>query len=222
MRRMFFLLVAGTMQIMFFVGTAWAQDAGSFVDGFDRLDAARWSASAYRLGCSYLDPANVGVDGGNLSIAIPARTLEGDEILTNDLHGYGSYSASIKLPYAPGSVTGFFLCKSPDYESEIDIELFNDSSRRIMFTTYAGGRQTHTTTLTLTFDPTADVHEYRFDYAPDSVSFYADEQLMQTWTDDLPRTSMHQMLNTWFPTWLDGRMPKKTVYTYVDWIRYVQ
>jgi beta-glucanase (GH16 family) len=91
-----------------------------------------------------------------------------------------------------------------------------------MFTTYAGGRQTHTETSTLPFDPTADFQEYRFDYAPNSVSFYADGQLMKTWTDGLPRTSMHLMLNTWFPTWLDGRRPKKTVHTYVDWIRFVQ
>lgn len=207
---------------MFFVGTVWAQDAGSFVDDFDGFDAVRWTAGDHRLGCTYLDPTNVDVDGGKLSIAIPARTIEGGEILTNNLYGYGSYSASVKLPYALGSVTGVFLYKSPDYESEIDIELFDDSSQRIMFTTYAGGRQTHSATLTLTFDPTADFHEYRFDYAPDSVSFYADGQLMKTWTDDLPRTSMHLMLNTWFPTWLEGRRPKKTVHTYVDWIRYVQ
>ena len=38
---MLFLLVAGTAQIMLFVGTAWAQDAGSFVDDFDGFDAAR-------------------------------------------------------------------------------------------------------------------------------------------------------------------------------------
>jgi beta-glucanase (GH16 family) len=91
-----------------------------------------------------------------------------------------------------------------------------------MFTTYAGGRQTHIETFTLPFDPTADFHEYRIGYAPDSVSFYADGQLMKTWTDGLPRTSMHLMLNTWFPTWLDGRRPKKSLHTYVDWIRYVQ
>jgi endo-1,3-1,4-beta-glycanase ExoK len=65
-----------------------------------------------------------------------------------------------------------------------------------MFTTYAGGRQTHIETFTLPFDPTADSHEYRIGYAPDSVSFYADGQLMKTWTDGLPRTSMHLMLNT--------------------------
>ncbi|HEV2091673.1 MAG TPA: hypothetical protein VGR18_00750 [Rubrobacter sp.] len=31
---------------------------------------------------------------------------------------------------------------------------------------------------------------------------------------------MHLMVNSWFPTWLDGRKPKKTVYTQIDRIRY--
>lgn len=96
--------------------------------------------------------------GGNLQITLPKRSLEGGEILSDDLYGYGSYSARMKLPDVSSSITGFFLYKSPDYESEIDIELYNDSSGRIMFTTYAGGAQIHTETLPLGFDPTAGFH----------------------------------------------------------------
>lgn len=215
MRRIFLLLVL--IQTVLFAGTASAQGV-SFLDDFNYFDGTRWSKGDHTLGRSYLDPANVDVDGENLRIKLPARTLEGGEILTNDLHGYGSYSARIRVPYAPGSITGFFLYKSPDYESEIDVEIFNDSSRRIMFTTYAGGRQTHTETMLLPFDPTRGFHEYGFDYTADSVSFYVDGQHMRTWYDGIPRTSMHLMLNTWFPTWLDGKRPKRTAYTYADWI----
>jgi beta-glucanase (GH16 family) len=82
----------------------------------------------------------------------------------------------MKLPNAPSSITGFLLYKVPDYESEVDIEVFNDSTRRIMFTTYAGGRETHNVTKSLPFDPTTGFHEYRFVYAPGSVTFYADGQ----------------------------------------------
>ena len=28
------------------------------------------------------------------------------------------------------------------------------------------------------------------------------------------------MVNSWFPSWLEGRRPKKTAFTYVDWIGY--
>jgi endo-1,3-1,4-beta-glycanase ExoK len=215
MRRILFLLA----------GTAGAQDM-SFSDEFTSFDSARWSKGDHMLGRSYLDPANVSVDGQNLRITLPARSLEGGEVFTNDLLGYGSYSARMKLPNAPSSITGFFLYKAPDYESEIDIELFNDSTRRIMFTTYAGGAQTHTVTRTLPFDPTTGFHEYGFDYFQDpisgeaSVAFYADGREMMSWDTGVPRTSMHLMFNSWFPRWLDGRRPKKNAYTYVDRISF--
>ena len=46
---------------------------------------------------------------------------------------------------------------------------------------YAGGKQTNTPTITLPFDPTSGFHDYRFDYASNSVSFYADGKLMKQW-----------------------------------------
>jgi beta-glucanase (GH16 family) len=65
--------------------------------------------------------------------------LNGGEIMSKDLYGEGSYSARMKLPNAPSSITGFFLYQAPDYASEIDIEIYNDTSRRVMFSTYSGG-----------------------------------------------------------------------------------
>jgi beta-glucanase (GH16 family) len=80
----------------------------------------------------------------------------------------------MRLPNTTGSITGFFLYKAADYESEIDIEVFNDSTRRIMFTTYSGGSRTHAITRTLPFDPTTGFYEYSFEYTENSVTFYAD------------------------------------------------
>jgi beta-glucanase (GH16 family) len=220
-RRISLFLVLGLAQTIFLAGTTWAQDM-RFSDDFTYFDTTRWSEGDHMLGRSYLDPANVSVDGQNLRITLPARSLEGGEILTNGLQGYGYYSARMRVPNAPSSITGFFLYKAPDYESEIDIEVFNDSTRRVMFTTYAGGTQTHTVTRTLPFEPTTGFHEYAFDYARDplsgeaSVTFYADGQEMMSWDTGVPRTSMHLMLNSWFPRWLDGRKLKKNTHTYVD------
>lgn len=221
MRRVFVLCVVGLLQVGVFAGVAGAQDS-SFTDEFDAFDEDRWSKGDHRLGRSYLDPENVSVSEGNLRIKLPKRSLEGGELVSDDLYGYGSYSARMKLPYAPTSITGFFLYKSPDYESEVDIEIYNDSSQRIMFTTYAGGAQTHTETMKLPFDPTEGFHEYRFDYAPGSITFYADGEPMKTWDDGLPTTSMHLMVNSWFPTWLDGRKPRTDKFLLVDWIQHAQ
>ena len=72
-----------------------------FRDDFTALDPARWSKGDHMLGRSYLDPANVDVDGENLRIKLPARTTNGGEISTRDLYGYGSYPARMKHPNAP-------------------------------------------------------------------------------------------------------------------------
>ncbi len=121
----------------------------------------------------------------------------------------------MKLPNAPSSIAGFFLYQVPDYASEIDIEIYNDTSRKIMFSTYSGGSQTHAETMALPFDPTTTgFHEYRFDYA--SINFYADGKLMETWKDGLPSNSMKLYANAWYPNWLAGKKPAKDKYVLVD------
>jgi len=89
-----------------------------------------------------------------------------------------------------------------------------------MLSTYSGGSQTHTVTLPLGFDPTADFHVYEIDYGPGSVGFRVDGTLLQIWTSRLPRSSMFVYLNAWFPSWLAGQAPNSDRTTYADWIDY--
>ncbi len=228
MRKLTVTLAAIAVQVLFLAGVASAQTSAqdgtsqSFRDDFDTLDTTRWSKGEHGIGRSYLDPANVSVAGGELLMKIPARTLNGGEIVSNELYRYGSYSARMKVPYAPSSITGFFMYKAPDFANEIDIEIFNDRSRRIMFTTYAGAADgpTNTEILQLPFDPTEGYHDYRFDYSTGSVSFYVDGTLMKTWNQDIPSDSMYLMTNVWFPTWLDGKKPRKNAYLRVDSIEH--
>ena len=70
--------------------------------------------------------------------------LRGGELVSNDLYGYGSYSARMKLPDALASIAGFFLYQPPDYASEIDIEIYNAIRRAesSSVSTQAGARPT--------------------------------------------------------------------------------
>ena len=215
MRKVIVLLLIGLFQVGLLAGLAGAWTL-VFSDDFDSFDTNRWSKGAHNLGRSNLDPNNVDLADGNLWIKLPANTLNGGEIASNDLYGYGFYSARIKVPHAPSSITGFFLYQPPDYASEIDIEIYNDSSRKmVIYNTYALGSN-HTQTMSLPFDPTDGFHEYRFDYAPRSVRFYADGQLMKTWTRTLPRNPMNLYVNAWFPAWLDGKQPNTDAVGLVD------
>ena len=92
---------------------------------------------------------------------------------------------------APSSITGSFLYAPPDYESEIDVELFNDPEGEVMFSTYARGAQTHTERRPARFDATAAMREYRFDYGPGSVMFLVDGVPLRTWTTGVPSAAMN-------------------------------
>jgi beta-glucanase (GH16 family) len=174
------------------------------------------------LGLTDFDPDNVSVANGYLREKIPASTTNGAEIESMDYYGYGTYKARIRTADAPSSITGFYLYRSPDFYAEIDIEIYNNGTGNVDFVTYANGRRTHFRTKLMAFDPSADFHTYRFDYNPGVVKFYLDGDLQQTWTDGVPDASMKLLVNTWFPSWLEGLAPPTNRFTRVDWISYQQ
>ncbi len=219
MRVVWVLIGVGVAQVLLLAGTAHAVGT-SFFDDFLAFDEARWTKGDHNLGRSYLNPANVEVVEGNARLKIPHDTLQGAEFRSDELYGRGTYSSRMKMPHAPSSITGFFLYRPPDQEREIDIEVFNDSSRRILFTTYSGGRQTHTVTKQLPFDPTVGYHTYAFRYDAGLARFLVDGKVMQTWKTGVPKGPMYLYTNLWFPNWLDGEKPPSDSYLYVDWIRY--
>lgn len=189
-------------------------------EDFASLNGERWEEPSKKLGRGSLKSGNIQAESGRLRVKIPAGTHDGGEIESRKLYQYGSYRARIKGADAPSSISGFFLYSPPDFENEHDVEIYNDNSRRILFTTYSGGVQTNTVTKKLPFDPTADFHEYRFDLSPDAADFYVDGVRLQTFRDGLPAEPMKLFVNSWFPTWLPGEKPEKDSYTYVDWIRH--
>ncbi|CAA9456834.1 MAG: GH16 [uncultured Rubrobacteraceae bacterium] len=188
--------------------------------GGDALPAG-WKATERKLGRGRLLPENVSMEAGKVRLKLPANAVSGGEIESEALYGPGStYTARMKVPDAPSSITGFFLYEPPDLESEIDIEVFNEPSGRILFTTYADGKQTHTKEKKLPFDPTEDFHDYGFFYGEDSVVFYVDGEEMQRFGTGIPTEKMQLYVNSWYPTWLQTRKPASDRYTYIEWIEH--
>ena len=59
----------------------------------------------------------------------------------------------------------------------------------------------------LAFAPDVDYHEYRFDWSPNAVSFYADGSLLTTMTESVPTLPGHIILSHWSngdPGWSGG------------------
>jgi licheninase len=202
------------------VSIAGAARSGDFRDEFTTFDARQWVKISRPFGHGTLDSANVSVANGLLGLKLPAGKLDGAEMRSTSLYRNGSYRVSMKVASAPSSLTAFFLYRKPDYAQEIDIEIFNDTSRRVWFSTYSGGAQTNTIEKQLPFDATADFHEYAIEYDPGTVRFLVDGVEMPSWTSGVTRSSMYLFANTWFPSWLAGERPATDRYTTIDWIDY--
>jgi beta-glucanase (GH16 family) len=144
---------------------------------------------------------------GAYTLALPAGTTDGAEIRSVKQFASGTVRTRLQVADAPSSITGFFLYAAPDYASEIDIEIYNDPSGRVMFSTYAGGRQTHTVTQLLGFDPTAGYHDYAITWGNGRARFYVDGALVRTFQTGAPTLPMNLYANAWYPAWLAGLAP---------------
>ena len=188
-------------------------------EDFSTLDPDRWETSEKTLGRGEFQPDNVSTYKDKLRLKLPKNSFDGGEIKSKKTYGYGSYTARIKVPNAPSSITGFFLYKSPDLQSEVDIEIHNDPKGKILFTTYSGGKQTHTETMSLPFDPTKDSHAYGFDYRPGKVIFHVDGHPVKTFEGGIPDEPMNLYVNAWYPDWLEGKKPsedRQVLVSYID------
>jgi beta-glucanase (GH16 family) len=211
----------GAILVAMSAGRAEAEGT-SFRDDFTSFDSSRWLKSDHVLGRTDFAPENVIIDNERLGLQIPALTTNGAEIESVDYYGHGTYKARIMTADAPSSITGFFLYRSPDYYAEIDIEVYNDGTGKVDFVTYADGQRTNYVGKDFRFDPSGGFHTYRLDYLPGAVKFYINGDLKQVWRDGLPQGSMKLLVNTWFPSWLEGIPPLTTRTTRVEFISYEQ
>ncbi len=186
----------------------------------ESLATDNWIISDKQLGKSKFKPEHVGIAEGQLALELPAGTTDGAEIWTQSQQSYGTYAVRMKLPNAPGSITGFFLYSAPDYYNEIDIELYNQPDSTLMLTTYADGDRQNSFEKNLLFDPTADYHEYLIDYRPEGLSFYVDGKWQKTWAGGYSHNPMYLMVNVWYPNWLEGSGSTESKKLLIEWIRW--
>jgi len=190
--------------------------AVGFIDEFETFDLSRWSKEAHPLGRGTFEIQNIREGTGTVSLVLPANTFNGGEIRSIDLVGYGTYTASMRTPLSPGSITAFFLYEARYLSDEIDIEIYNDGSKRVLLTTWVRGRRTGNVSTTLPSDPTTGFHEYVIDWSSSSVRFYVDGAMIWEFRSKLPRNAMHLMANTWWPTWLSAPLPQSDAALVID------
>jgi hypothetical protein len=179
--------------------------AAPLIEDFDLWDPSAWVPGDHPLGKGWFDPDNVSHGSSALLLTLPAGTYDGAEIRSASRVQFRNVEVRLRTPDAPGSISAFFLYEFVRRRNdEIDIEILNDGSREILFTTWVAGKQTNHVRRTLLFDPTVEFHDYRIEWSRGRVRFLVDGVLMQEWTEGIPRDAMYVMSNAWWPTWLNG------------------
>jgi endo-1,3-1,4-beta-glycanase ExoK len=162
-----------------------------------------WQAGSHALGRGRLRPALAVAEGAGFRLRLPAGRCDGAEIRSTERVYHGEYSARIRTPEAPGSLSAFFLYEDVrGGNDEIDIEIYNDGSRRAHLTVWIAGKSVHETIVALPFDPAAEYHDYTIRWHRDELAILADGALLGRWTSRLPNRPMRVMANAWWPTWL--------------------
>ena len=175
------------------------------VEDFDFWDPSAWIPRHHILGRGLLDSENVSHKGSKLLLTLPGGH-DGAEIRSASRVQFRDVEVRLRTPRAPGSISAFFLYELVPtiYNNEIDIEIFNDGSRQIWFTTWVEGTEVNNMKLTLPFDPAVRSHNYRIEWSSGRVRFLVDGVLMHEWAGAVPQDAMYVMSNAWWPTWMNG------------------
>ncbi|CDH60041.1 glycoside hydrolase family 16 protein [Lichtheimia corymbifera JMRC:FSU:9682] len=114
---------------------------------------------------------------------------------------YGSFRAYIKTTPVNGTVSAMYLYNP---QEEIDIEILSSvAPPQSYFAIHPGlledGHASHLThdNHHLGYDPTAEFHEYRFDWLPNLAIFYIDGVEAQRLTTNIPKLPSRFMFNHW-------------------------
>jgi beta-glucanase (GH16 family) len=135
---------------------------------------------------------------------------------------FGSYRAAIKFDNIPGGVVGWFVYRTTDDLHEIDVEYLTQDIKNIHFTLHHIQTSVDYKKRAISFDPTADFHEYRFDWYAGKVVYFIDGKKVDSLTNKVPDAACSILLNFWSannPEW-GGPAPTEDAYMYVDYMHY--
>jgi beta-glucanase (GH16 family) len=179
----------------------------SLADGWHNGDlfSAEWRASQAQLTPEGVElvmaPAPIGAQKPYMSA----------ELRTRETYLYGYFEARLRMPRGPGLVAAFFSFARPgdrETQNEIDVELLGRDPSIVELTYHVGNLATREI-VTTGFDASLDFHTYAFEWRPDSIHWYLDNQLVHTSDEDQVRALVHPQrieLSLWnsdqLPRWL--------------------
>ncbi|KAI1384677.1 glycoside hydrolase family 16 protein [Hypoxylon trugodes] len=183
-----------------------------------------------------------GTKGGDAGLNLVVKSeieddlVTGADVSTTDTHFYhGTFRAGIKVTDVPGTCSAFFWYMNDT--QEIDIEFLSSEfdrdnntfpvnlvlqSQESRDAGFDASKTTDFQKFNLPFDPTTDFHEYRIDFLPDRVLFYADDEMLAEMNGTgVPSTSGNLQVSHWSngnSGWSQGP-PKSDAVTTISYVK---
>lgn len=158
------------------------------------------------------------------------KDYKGAEYRTKEAFLYGRFEARYKPPQGNGFLASFFTyheIESSREWNEIDFEILGRNDQDVQVTSIGPGQKVRNSHQWVPFSTYADFHTYAFEWTPDYIAWFVDDQEIyrQTQTHIAEfKYDQKIMMNIWPPdysTWvgtLDDRV--LPVFAYYDWIQY--
>ncbi|MBK8947042.1 MAG: family 16 glycosylhydrolase [Ignavibacteriae bacterium] len=164
-----------------------------------------------------------------------AKDYRGAEYRTIEAFLYGKFEANYKLQAKDGILASFFtyftgtdsIPWTTGKWNEIDIEILGRYNNNIQFNTITPGQTNHVRSNFVNFDPTEDFHTYGFEWTPDYVAWFIDDQEVYRQSGSHISTLIYPqkiMMNIWNPIYKDwvGEFKPEVlpVFAHYDWVKY--
>ncbi|EME85748.1 glycoside hydrolase family 16 protein, partial [Pseudocercospora fijiensis CIRAD86] len=149
-----------------------------------------------------------GGNGRKMVVGMAEISSRRDDIL------FGSFRIGMKMTDVPGTVGAFFFYFNDSTEIDVEILSRENSNKTVNLVIqspqsaaqgYASGPDF--INKSLEFEPASGYNEYRFDWLPERVDFYANGQLLTTVTRNVPRNAGKLHISHWSngnPGWSAG------------------
>jgi hypothetical protein len=170
---------------------------GSFATGWRRWLASALLPSAPRAGEGALhlrlSPASQGTQ----------KPFFGSQVQRVGPHHFGSYEVYMRAARGEGIVSSFYTYTGPffgDPHDEIDFEFLGRDTTKVWLNIFTEGDNLPGRWIDLGFDAARETHLYRFDWRPDSVTWYVDDrELLRVTADEhpIPQTPSRLYIDVW-------------------------
>lgn len=169
------------------------------------------------------------------TVSLLGKNYKGAEYRTIEDYLYGRFEVNYKAPSQDGVLASFFTYFNGNDSipwtaakwNEIDIEIMGRYNNSVQFNVITLGQTNHVRSNFVNFDPTKEFHTYAFEWTPDYVSWFIDdEEVYKQTASHIPSLIYAQkiMMNIWNPeytNWAGVFVPAALpAFAYYDWVKY--